>query len=70
MFVENTRIEEIRQQINERGIDALQDVSPEEAQAFLDVELGNAPQDERERAICNAYKNGALTQEYDSYFLC
>lgn len=70
MFITDKRIEEIREQVNAKGIGALREINSEEANAFCDVVLGNVPKNERDRAICEAYKSGVLTQEDDPCFLC
>lgn len=69
MFITDKRIDEISQLVNAKGIDALQEINPEEVKAFCDVILGNEPRNEHDRALCNAYKSGVLTQEDDPYFL-
>ena len=69
MFIEDNRIEEISREITEKGIGILQKIDSEEVQAYLNAVLENNHQNERDMAIFEAYKSGALTQEDDPYIL-
>ena len=69
MFIEGKRIEEISREITEKGIGILQKIDFEEVQAYLNAVFENNHQNERDRAICEAYKSGALTQEDDPHIL-
>lgn len=69
MFIEDKRIEEISREIAEKGIGILQKIDSEEMKAYLDAVFENNHQNERDRAICEAYKSSALTQDNDPYIL-
>ena len=70
MFIEDKRIEEISREITEKGIGILQKIDSEEVVLDKDNDVfENNHQNERDRAICEAYKSGALTQEDDPHIL-